>query len=992
MLLAAGAGAQPAPPASPAQPALASPASPAQALPVSPAQNSPGVAAYVGKPVVEILLVAEGRPLDDPAAAALIETRTGQPFSMAEVRESITHLIGLGRFQDVRVDASEAPGGVRLRYDLVPRHTVQRVDFRPAAGSGRGSGLGLDEGLLRGTMTSRFSASPPVGRAAEVARSLEQLYHERGYLLATVKPEATERHDPDRTLLAFEITPGPRAAIGAVEIDGTPPEGRDAFLRSVRATPSAPYEPLEITSRLSGYVARLHRSGRYEATASFRPRPSADGTTVDLTVFVQTGRIMTIEYRGDAIPRDRLADLVPLAREGSVDQDLLEDSLQRIKRYLNQQGYWKADASVEREEAPGKVAIVFTIHRGFQYRVSEGVDIRGNSTVPLLQLRPALAKLDAEDIFVESNLGAAVSAIAGVYQRLGYAQAKVNAVAGEINPPAPGQGLVRPVITIVEGPLTLVGDVVFEGASSVAEAQLRPVVTSRPGEPYYEPRIAADREAVVLEYRNRGFESINVVVLPSLSPDGRRAALTFRINEGPQTIIDHILIAGNTRTDARVIRRELLLQEGQPLGLEDIAESQRRLGALGLFRRFRIEEIAHGGGSMTDVLVTVEEAAATTFSYGGGLEATRRLSEGADGGAEERLDIAPRGFIDLGFRNIGGKNRSISVYSRVALHPDRSSSDTADGGTTGFGFSEYRFVGTFREPRAIGVNADLALTAAIEQGIRSTFNFARKGVNAEISRRLSRGVRTTARYSFATTRTFNEQLAPADQARIDRIFPQVRLSAFAGAISRDTRDDVLDPKRGSFLSGEGSIAARALGGQVGFVKSYAQGFWFHRLPGLSGTVFAARAALGLADGFPRAALNPQGELETIEDLPASERFFAGGDTTIRGFSLDTVGAPTTISAAGFPKGGNALILLNGELRVPVWGDFGAALFVDSGNVFNRATEMDLGELRGSAGVGVRYRSPIGPIRFDVGFKLDRRAVAGRLEPGHAFHFSIGQAF
>jgi outer membrane translocation and assembly module TamA len=126
----------------------------------------------------------------------------------------------------------------------------------------------------------------------------------------------------------------------------------------------------------------------------------------------------------------------------------------------------------------------------------------------------------------------------------------------------------------------------------------------------------------------------------------------------------------------------------------------------------------------------------------------------------------------------------------------------------------------------------------------------------------------------------------------------------------------------------------------------------------------------------------------VEDLPASERFFAGGDITIRGFALDTVGAPNTISEDGFPKGGNAVLILNAEFRVPVWRDIGAAFFVDGGNVFNRVTEFDFGELRGSAGFGVRYQSPIGPVRLDLGFKMDRRASENR----SALHFSIGQAF
>jgi outer membrane protein assembly factor BamA len=190
-----------------------------------------------------------------------------------------------------------------------------------------------------------------------------------------------------------------------------------------------------------------------------------------------------------------------------------------------------------------------------------------------------------------------------------------------------------------------------------------------------------------------------------------------------------------------------------------------------------------------------------------------------------------------------------------------------------------------------------------------------------------------------------------------------------------------------------------MGGEVGFLKTFLQGYWFRQLPGRRPIVFATRMALGLADGFEREGRladvegipNPESPV-VIEDLPASERFFAGGDTSIRGFALDTVGTANTISANGFPRGGNGVVILNGELRVPVWREVGAALFADGGNVFERATDLDVGELRGAVGFGMRYRSPLGPVRLDLGFKLDRREIAGRLEPRTVWHFSIGQAF
>jgi outer membrane translocation and assembly module TamA len=148
-----------------------------------------------------------------------------------------------------------------------------------------------------------------------------------------------------------------------------------------------------------------------------------------------------------------------------------------------------------------------------------------------------------------------------------------------------------------------------------------------------------------------------------------------------------------------------------------------------------------------------------------------------------------------------------------------------------------------------------------------------------------------------------------------------------------------------------------------------------------------------ADGAP--ILGPDGQpiVDFVQDLPASERFFAGGDSTVRGFSLDRLGTDPTISPTGFPTGGNGLIVLNAELRATIVGGFGAVAFLDAGNVFLRVTDLDLGQLRAAAGFGIRYQSPVGPIRIDMGFKLDRRELSpGRLERPNVLHISLGQAF
>ena len=142
-------------------------------------------------------------------------------------------------------------------------------------------------------------------------------------------------------------------------------------------------------------------------------------------------------------------------------------------------------------------------------------------------------------------------------------------------------------------------------------------------------------------------------------------------------------------------------------------------------------------------------------------------------------------------------------------------------------------------------------------------------------------------------------------------------------------------------------------------------------------------------------LDPSGQpiVDVVKDLPASERFFAGGDTTVRGFAIDQLGTPDTIDKDGIPIGGSALVIFNVELRVPVGGGVGVVGFFDSGNVFERTTDIDLGQLRSAVGLGLRYRSPVGPIRLDIGFKVNRRdLVPGRPEKWAVWHISLGQAF
>ena len=937
---------------------------------------SAAVGDYLGRPVASVRLTVEGRISTEPALLQLVETRVGQPLRMADVRETLTHLFSLGRFDDVRVDATTAGAGVALAFELSPNHPVTAIAFE-----GQTRGAGIDVGQLRRTVVDRYGSSPLLLRAADMARMVTETLHERGYRHAAVRVHANLRHDPDQATLVFTLDPGARTLVGAIDVVGAPTVPREVLLKELGLAPGGPYEAPALTEHVERYVASVRARGFFEASLVPSVRFADEERVANLTLTVNPGPHVRLVFAGDSLPSDRRSDLVPIEREGSVDEDLLEDASNRIEEELKGQGYRDAAAPHTREESNGERVVTFTVRRGPLYRV-ERVEIGGNAAVPIDELQSATRLRDGQP-FSESRLDSDIGGIEELYRRRGFPAVKAQSDT-EVSAPVAGASYV-PVtvrITIREGVRAVVGPVRIEGNASVPEATLRQHLGLQAGEPYRDAQLRADADAMQSAYATLGYQNATVTPSANVAVDGTRADPVFTVREGPRLVVDHVLIVGNVRTKTRTIERELQFKTGDPLNTASVNESQRRLAALGLFRRVRITQLHHGEESRRDLLVTVEEAPATTVGYGGGFEVRLRAvqSDADPSVAAEQLEIAPRASFEIGRRNLFGTNRSVNLFTSLSLHP-------RDSSIGGYGFTEYRAIGTFREPRLADTSLDALITGTLEQQIRTSFNFARRGVTVEVGRRVASHVSVTGSYQIQRTRVFDANVAASDLLLIQRLFPDVRLSSFAISGIRDTRDDPVDSAAGSYVSLSGQLAARSIGSEVGFTKTFVTAQLFRVVPRTKRLVLAGSARLGLADAFPRTV-----GLAVVEDLPISERFFAGGDSTVRGYALDTLGTAAT-KDGGFPLGGNALMIFNAEARVPVWRGLGLVAFVDSGNVFANPTDLDLGALKTAVGLGVRYKSPVGPIRIDVGFKLKRDELSPGVREGlTALHISLGQAF
>ncbi len=955
-------------------------------------------ATHLGQTITDVRVDIAGQPAADANVLGLVETRIGDPLEMAAVRATIDHLVGLGRFEDVRVLTSPADQGVTLRWQLTPVRRIARITVT-------GNPV-LPASDIRSELADRYGALPSANRADDMVTTLKAYYAARGFPVATIRPRLEDEDPaPERVELVLAIEAGERVTIRAANISGASLDPAPEVLRTLDLQPGHPYDRTALEARITAYEESLRQRGYYEARVRESAATSEDGRTVSLTVTVNAGPHVRLVFAGDPLPGGDADDLVPIRAERSVDRDLLEDASLAIENRLRNEGYRSAQAPHSRRQEGTELILTFTVARGLQHRV-QSVDVSGEQGVdraaiaPLLQIKPG-------EPFVESRVGLVSAAITELYRVRGYAQAAVKADVQVLPEAADASARYRPVAIVFEideAAPTVVSSVEVQGSQAIPAETVKSSLALIAGRPFYRPQLTVDRDAIDRAYRSQGFQSVSVISQLAFGNNQREVAITWIVREGEQVTIDRVLINGNNRISTELIERELTIRRGSPMSDEALIESQRRLAELGLFRRVRITELPRTGSLTRDVLVDVEEADTTTIDYGGGLE-VGRIRESENGEAVDALDVGFRTFFGISRRNLWGKNRSVTLFGRVTLRPDRSD-DT--GESEGYGFHDYRGLFTFREPRAFGTTGDAQFSAFIDQSRRTSYSFNRKGVTSEYARRLS-SYTVTGRYTFDYTKVFESPISTQDQLLIDRLFPQVRLSKVLGGVLRDSRDDVLDPQRGSVLGFDTSVAAKVLGSEVGFVKSFFQSFLYRRLPG-RGLVLAAGARIGAAVGFSQEVpevliIADRGGMLTraidraelfdvvIRELPASERFFAGGDTTVRGFSLDSLGTDDTLDPEGFPQGGNGMVIFNLEARAPHWKNLQFVWFLDAGNVFRRVSDIRLQELRPTSGIGFRYRSPIGPLRVDWGWKLSTRLLeGGGRERSQMLHISLGQAF
>jgi outer membrane protein assembly complex protein YaeT len=925
----------------------------------------------------------ETQPLRD-----LIDIEPGDVVTRRALQSAIRALYATGNFRDVRVEGERTNGTVDLTFALSIHYRIGNIDIEGVTGPNmRRAERRL--GVRLGDVLS-------LNDVDETAVAIQEELRDYGFLGATVDPETIFRREMNRAEVIFHVTTGPEARVGSVGIEGEyAPFVQTQLLARMRQQPGRVFRAAEARSDADRIREFLFREDYRRAQVEFVDHVyNAENNTVDLRYRIVTGPVVRVEVAG--VPRRAVRRQLPFRDdEEGYSEDAVEQAAEAMVRSYQLRGHFNATVDTESRLENGVWTTTFHVDPGPRFRLA-GVTFSGNETIPDKELRGVIETTTSGGIrrFLASlfrrptgvtreQLAEDRDALEGHYRLQGFSQAAIGRAV--VNTRADGTMVVD--FPITEGPRTMVAAVDIEGAERLEEKSL-PDLALEPGQPLNPQTVREDVVRLQTHYAQRGFAEVQVSSREVRSDDLTSANVTYLIAEGPRVEIGDVIVRGNTYTDSEVILRTADLKTGQPFTFTGVLEAQRNLYRLGSLQRADVRAEAAGtAAEERNVVVSVEEGRNLTATGSAGLRYESTTQSDEEG---ESQRFAPRFAGALSHRNLFGTGRFLGVEA-VWSRDEREA------------YLTYRepFIGRFNVPLQFRIYQN-------DDGTVPQRQFEQRGTSIEISKVTRASTRWSVQYEYKISDCVDGELCDeADQIFVPGLDPallDIEISSITPTVFWDRRNDIINPHTGFFTSASVEYAFPLFSAEANFTKEFLQGVRY--FPIGRRNVFVVSARIGF--------IQPMGEDDplTPDDesrfAPVAERFTAGGDTSHRAYPRDLLGTlcdpftdpnilqcePTLVDlddGPGYelaPLGGNSLFLVNAEYRFPIFSNFGGTLFVDSGNVY-ASPSIDFRELRWGVGVGFRYLSPVGPLRVDVGWPLNRPVYFER-----SFNYSItlGYAF
>jgi outer membrane protein insertion porin family len=954
-------------------------------------------ASYSGQMVHMVELVTNPS-LDTPSLRRLLQQHSQEPYSEDKVQATKAALERTGLFSSVRVEVKPEAEGLRVMFVSEPAYYYGLIRFS------RLTKIFTYTRLLQ--VVNLPDQEPYEQKSITTAQtSLLDFLHKNGYFDAKVEPKVDLDAVHGIANVDFQVQLGKKAKIGQVTIAGVAPAEAarlQSRLHSWRARfsgatlkPGKGYDPKRLDAATKvlkddlakrGYLAsRLHIDmTKYHADTHHADVDVQADERNKIDITISGARLSWVPFLASRQKRK----LLPFYEEGTVDIDLVEEGRRNLLSYFQGKGYFDAVVRTSFQRQPQQAFLVYNIDKGKKHKV-ENIVFRGNHNIDEDDLIQQVAVKKGRFFlshgrYSQKLVSQSANALKAYYQQHGYEDATI---APQVVDKKPNIDI---VFNIAEGEQTRVASIDVNGNHHLAVKDMQPKDgwQLKQGGAFSPNAVTKDRGQMLATYLDRGYLTADVKTSISRHPDNPHLVdIIYNITEGQQVHISQIVYYGAQRTRRSFINKSVNLWPEAPLSQTDMLKSESELYNAGIFdyasvgpRRPIMDQTEE------EVVVKMHESKRNTITYGFGMEVARRGGNVPTGtvavpglptiglgnakiSPSEQTFVSPRGTIEFTRHNMRGLAETASLSLLAArLHQ--------------------RAVLTYAMPHFHGSSWRTLFSASTD---RSTENplFAANVDNGSVQFEKTLDRANTmigqVRYVFGHTR-LGQLIIPQLVLPEDR---NVRLSTISGTFIRDTRDKPLDAHRGFYQTADLGITADALGASASFARLLIQNAYYKPLP--HNLVWANNIRFGAAK--PVAGSR----------VPTSELFFSGGGTTLRGFPINGAGPqrdvpvcsnpndPTTCSNITVPVGGKMLFVLNEELRypIPIMANLGGVVFYDGGNVFSAVNANQfINNYTNTVGIGFRYSTPIGPVRFDVGRNLNPIPGIRATQ----FFVTLGQAF
>jgi outer membrane protein insertion porin family len=755
----------------------------------------------------------------------------------------------------------------------------------------------------------------------------EQLKHEmarRGFSHAGVNVRIEKSKKPYRVVLYLQVHTGEPERIGKIIITGESGEAK----RLMRLSEGDRYDQEKVGKDIEKIKTFYRKNGYFKP--SIGPHSFHDGV---LNIPVHPGKRLIISAEGNsAISTKNLLKEMPFFDVENFNDDLVEEAVDKLLSLYHAKGYPFAQIAPVVTSKDDLISLNLFIFEGKKVKVGS-INFSGVS-LPEKNLKEVMS-LKKGGLYTPDFIETDKQTITELYNALGYLTIKIEDFEATYDEHSEEMDI---NIKIQEDAKTEIGKVTIVGAIRIPEEEIQKTIKIKLGDPYNEIDITDARYRVLQLYNSRGLADALVFVKRDF--EDQKVSLTFQITEGNITTFGKTIVSGTYKTRYEVVKRELKHKEEAPFDYSALQRERQGIYKLGLFTDVDVE-VLDRYDHKRDTLITLKEGNAGAVEFGVGYADYEKL----------------RGFLDLSYRNLWGMNRQGSLRFELSS-------------------IEKRAILQYLEPwfldRQMPFKVFLLYEDREEVNIdtgETLYRLNRYGATAGIEKKLSDAFKAELYYEFSLTDTFDVQpdivLSKEDTGTL-------AISALRPGIIYDTRDNPFDPRKGILSGISLKATSPLLLSETNFLKVLFQGSTYHQLSKRFVLALSLRGAL--AWGY-----------NNTEELPIVERFFLGGRTTVRGYDQDTLGPK---GSDGNPTGGNAFICGNAEIRSYLGRGLGIVAFLDGGNVWQKTQDIDLGSMKYTIGLGLRYNTPVGPIRVDYGHKLDRE----KGESSGEVHFSIGHAF